>query len=283
MLGPMATLGTLPTRRGGILMLGLLFSACGGRAQRVDADSGTGGGASGGVVAGGTSGKADAGTKPEEGGATGAGVGGTAGIPSSVSGAAGVAAETTTSVGDLDHPPPELGSAPTLSPSFFWGTPNGGYRIGNWFVVGADGVMHDAVIGAVDPPRGNSTQACHVTGAAFADAVDLYAQLDHPWSRPVDLTAYSGLAFWARLDPPSAKLVVALNVEGPALLSEGSVTGLVSGSFPATADWQRFELPFTDATRTSSVVSIDFVVLGGGEALDLWIDELSLLCRGACP
>jgi hypothetical protein len=201
----------------------------------------------------------------------------------SVSNAAGAPADATIGVGDLDHPPPGLGNPPTDKPSFFWGSPDGGIRIGNWFVVGADAAVHDAVIDDVDPPRGDSTLACHVQGTAFADAVDLYAQLDHPSSRPVDLSAYSGLAFWARLNPPTAKLVVALNVEGPALLSEDSVTGLVSGSFPVTADWQRFELPFTDAARTSSVVSIDFVVLGGGEALDLWIDELSLLCAGACP
>jgi hypothetical protein len=265
-----------------MLMLGLLFPACGGRAHRADTDSSTGDGGRGGAIVSGTSGKADPGTKPGEGGATSDAVGGTGGLPDSISGAAGVAPDTTVSVGDIDHPPPGLGSAPTDKPSFFWGSSDKGYRIGNWFVVGANGTVHDAMIDALDPPRGDSTLACHVNGAAFADAVDLYAQLDHPSSRPVDLNAYSGLAFWARLSPPTAKLVVALNIEGAALLSEESVSGLVSASFPAAQNWQHFELPFVDASRTSSVVSIDFVVLGGGDAVDLWIDELSLLCRGAC-
>jgi hypothetical protein len=288
-----ATLGTIPTRRGRILMLGLLFFACGGRAQRADTGAGTAGGASGGAGLGGSdagAGSQSAGTdggSPARAGAGGGGsaaqgTSGQAAVAMAGNAAAGAPADATTSVGDFDHPLPGLDNLPTYSSSFFWGSPDTGVRLGNWFVTGADGDLHDAVIDAVDPPRGDSTLACRVNGAAFADAVDLYAQLDHPSSRPVDLSAYSGLSFWARLNPPTAKLVVALNVDGVALLSEASVTGLVSGSFLATADWQRFELPFGDAARTSSVRSIDFVVLRGGEALDLWIDELSL-CRGACP
>src|SRR5690242_18651942 len=105
-----ATLGTLRIRRGRILILGLLLAACGGRAQRSDPDSSTGGGPAGGDAATGTSGKADPGTMPGEGGATGEGVGGTAGMTGSSSNAGGAPVDTTTSVGDLDHPPPELGS-----------------------------------------------------------------------------------------------------------------------------------------------------------------------------
>jgi hypothetical protein len=169
------------------------------------------------------------------------------------------------------------------SPSFTWGTPDAGYHLGNWFVAGTNGRVSDARVEAVEPPRGDSTLACHVAGADFAEAVDLFAQLNHPFSEPVDLSSYAGLAFWVRLSPPNATLLVALNVGTRPLLSQSSLDGLFYQSFPATEGWERYELPFTDLERTTSVVNIDFVVLGGGDALDLWIDELSLLCRGPCP
>jgi hypothetical protein len=33
----------------------------------------------------------------------------------------------------------------------------------------------------------------------------------------------------------------------------------------------------------TAITSFDFVVGLGAESFDLWIDDLALLCRGACP
>jgi len=274
------------------LLLGALSSACGGRAERVGMvlDAGAQGGAAGtdggsagngassgaGIASGGTgAGGASAGR-----GGVAAGSGGTGLEDSGTSVAGAPATEMSTSFGDYDHIPDGL-MPPAGGSAFIWGLP-ADVHIGNWFVVSPSGVVHDARIDAIEPPRGDSEKACHASGSEFADGVDLYAQLNHPSNQPADLGRYAGLAFWARLTASGAKLVVVLNDGTGSLLSEGSFSGLPSDSFAATEQWQRFELPFTDPARTSAVVSLDFVVTGGGEALDLWIDDIELLCRGAC-
>jgi len=111
-------------------------------------------------------------------------------------------------------------------------------------------------------------------------AVDLWAQLNHPQGNGVDLSAYAGVSFWARLDSPSGELIVAFGANGQfsmvALVPEKAVS--VSG------DWAQFLVRFDDVKLDrTSVSSIDFVVGGSGEPLGLWVDDLGLLCQGSCP
>jgi len=189
-------------------------------------------------------------------------------------------------IDDMDHADENFPAVPPDSSSFFWR--GGTSSLGNWFVSSPDGIGGDARIDEIVPPRGDSKKACHVVGSKHDTGVDLWAQLNHPSSRPVDLSAFAGIAFWARLGSPSGKLVVAINDHNPGTFfsAEASQT-----PWPwlarrlADSEWERIVLLFDDFGRaldTSAVVSIDFVVGSGGESFDLWIDDLTLLCRGAC-
>jgi len=188
-------------------------------------------------------------------------------------------------IDDMDHADPSLPQVPPGSSSFFW---HGGTSfLGNWFVSSPDR-LRDAGFADILPPRGNSKKACHVNGSALDNGVDLWAQLNHPENRPVDLSAYAGIAFWARLDSPSGRFSVAFNAHKP----DPSFGAVNSSPGPSLVrrlggpDWERLILLFDDFGPTldsSAVASIDFIVGGAGEPFDLWIDDLMLLCRGICP
>lgn len=198
----------------------------------------------------------------------------------------------------MDHADDSLPTLPPGSSSFFWHSRTS-MGLGNWFVTSAERSLGDATVEDVLPPRGESKKACHITGSKVAGGVDLWAQLDHPSSRRVDLKAYAGIAFWARLNSPSGRLIVAINDDRPGTFFQAEAS---KTPWPAQRlavpdpEWHRFVLLFEDfrsptvdangANRPldpSGVVSIDFVAGIGGESFDLWIDDLALLCRGPCP
>ena len=201
-------------------------------------------------------------------------------------------------VDDMDHADSSLPAVPAGTSAFFWHsrTSNG---LGNWFVTSAERSLGDARIDDIVPPRGDSKKACHVTGSKLAGGVDMWAQLDHPSSRPIDLKAYAGVAFWARLDSPSGRFIVAINDHQPGTFFDGEVgksPWLAQRLAVSDSQWHRFVLLFDDfrqggananstghALDASAVVGIDFVVGASGESFDLWIDDLALLCRGTCP
>jgi hypothetical protein len=247
-----------------------MLSACGGRAIYDGATPGSSAGA------GGTNG-VDGGIASRGTGASGGPIEMTQGDD----GGMGLNPDATTSVklGDFDHLPDEFPKT-QLGSSFFWGGPND-IHLGNWFVASPGGASRDAPIGAVEPPRGDSTLACHVSGAEFAQGLDLFAELNHPNGSPISLSRYAGIAFWARTAAPE-KLSVALNDGTGSLQKEGGWGGAFSASFATSPGWQRFEVPFADPERVAAVASIDFVIVNGGEGVDLWIDDLTLLCRGSC-
>ena len=241
------------------------------------------------------------------GGTTATGGAGIGGGHAGASGSGGVAGSTGGSTdtggsatgGATEMPPIDLGDGdhagdgrPVVpgdsTGGFFWGgCGDGGWRIGNWFVTSDR--QRDAFPREIDPPRDTSTSARGATGADFPAGVVLWVQLDHPLNRPVNLTGCSAMSFWARLDSPSGRVVVALN--------DGSrASGLLDGrsSLPSTTiaigpDWQEFTLPFESfPIEVSSpdglqVASIEFFVGDGGESFDLWVDDLALVCSGACP
>jgi hypothetical protein len=193
----------------------------------------------------------------------------------------------------MGFPPPPPGGA-----GFWW--PLG--PLGNWFLgsAGADlSAPHgDAVAASIVPPRGASLKARRVQGDGLASGLDLSAQLNHPTGGPVDLRAYDGVSFWARLSSPSGRLVVALGQHHGStfLLAESTRSPCFARSIAASDQWQRFVLRFDDFRQgvisgntsglplaTNAVSTIDFVVGLNGESFELWIDDLALLCRGVCP
>jgi hypothetical protein len=190
-------------------------------------------------------------------------------------------------------PPPPPGGA-----GFWW--PLG--PLGNWFFgsAGSDwsSTPHgDAVADSIVPPRGDSKKARHVQGDGLANGTDLLAQLDHPTGRSIDLHAYLGISFWARLSSPSGRLIVALGQDNgaPFLPAESSQFPYFAQSISVSDQWERFILLFSDFRQgvttgstsgvplaANAIASIDFVVGLKGESFDLWIDDLSLLCPGVC-
>ena len=258
------------------VLLAVPLCSCGGNAERTlagetDSQGGSSSAEGGASVSGGSVSQALGGRNDGGSGGISGGPAGSGGMGASVGG--GPANMT---FGDFDQPSPGLPQVPDGSPSFFWGSPSE-VHIGNWFVTSSDGFSADARVGIIEPPRGDSTLACHASGAQFARGVDLYVQLDHPGNRPVDLSHYTGLSFWARLTASNPNLLVVLNDGSGSLPEEGSFVGLPAATFAASEEWQQFEMAFSDPARASAVVSIDFVVSDGGEALDLWIDEVTLL------
>jgi hypothetical protein len=167
-----------------------------------------------------------------------------------------------------------------LPSTFFWGSPSP-TRIGNWFVSWSDGSTKDAGIAVIDPARGDSQKAREIQSGQPGRSADLWAQLDHPAGRPVDVSAYRGVAFWARLTGGSGKLVVAIDGGSGASASAKARGG--DPPFPAQTlavsdGWQQFVLRFEDfGLQPTAVASLDFVVAGDTEAFDLWIDDLALL------
>jgi hypothetical protein len=245
-----------------------LLLGCGGRAQ------GNGGPQ---ASAGDTSSIAGA---PNEAPATG---GNQASAGGGVGGAGGGAFGGGSTINTLDDEN-RAGGAPMapFPPAIFWQAPGGQWKIGNWFLT-SDGV-HDVGLSPIEPPREGSTQARHVSGDGFPEGVVLWLQLDHPRGGLVDLSAYAGLTFWARMSSSDRKLDV--------LLNDGSTapapwTALPPGSYASVAIgsvWQQVTLSF-EALGVSEpkATSIDFHVGDGGKSYDLWIDDLAFFCVGPCP
>jgi hypothetical protein len=136
-----------------------------------------------------------------------------------------------------------------------------------------------------------------VQSGGLSSGLDLYAQLNHPSWAPVDLSLYSGVSFWARLSSVSGRLIVGLreNIAGPFLTAESTQSPYFAQSIAVSDQWEHFILLFDDFRQgvvsgntsglplaTNAISTIDFVVGLNGEAFDLWIDDLAVLCRGVC-
>ena len=269
---------------GRVIVVVLLAAGCGGVSSRSRGSEKSDAGASN----GGTTANA------------GAGSGGTDVGASGVAGSTSGGDATRGSGGAAEEPQPvELGDGdnagdgrPTLpaglsTGAFFWqGCGDIGWKIGNWFVTSDR--QRDAFDRDIDPPRDGSTKAHGVTGADLDAGVALWVQLDHVLSRPVKLSGCSAMSFWARLESPSGRVVVALNDGSRASgLLDGQST-LPSRTLDVGADWQELTLPFESFSQDlpadgPSVASFEFFVGEGGEKFDLWIDDLALVCSGGCP
>ncbi|MCL2448999.1 MAG: hypothetical protein FWD17_08640 [Polyangiaceae bacterium] len=165
------------------------------------------------------------------------------------------------------------------SPSvFLWS-----HGIGNWFLLGPPPASQtsDAPTADIVPPLNTYTTAFRVQGSGGDGGLDLFAQLNHPQGSPVDLSAYYGIGFWAKLDGASNSVLVALTSSQPYFNASGKVPSVMVA---VPNDWAQFTIPFSSfGVDGSSVANIDFVAGAGGGAFDLWVTQLVLLCRGACP
>jgi hypothetical protein len=225
----------------------------------------------GGSVSGEAGGTATAGTSAAPG--DGDGQGGRAGAPSD--------SPSVAVVDDMDHTDDGYPNLPSGS-GFWWGPPDA-VHLGNWFVSSAGRATTDASIEEIDPPRGQSTRACHVAGANFETGVDLSAELDHPQHRAVDVSAYTGFTFWVKLASPSRNLTVAISTGARYFDAQTNMMPLPSRTLTVSDAWQEIVLTFDEFNLESSdVASIDFVAGEGGEPFDLWVDDLAFLCRGPC-
>jgi hypothetical protein len=190
-------------------------------------------------------------------------------------------------LGDGDHAGQDGQPAlPTDSTGgFFWRQcGSAGWRIGNWFVTSDR--TRDASPREIDPPRGGSTQARGVAGTDLAEGAVLWVQLDHPSNRAVSLAGCSAMSFWARLESPSGRVLVALNDGSSGGGSLDGRSALPSLTLNVGLDWEEIVLPFESfglVGEELSVASIEFFVGEGAESFDLWIDDLALICSAGCP
>jgi hypothetical protein len=259
-----------------LAFIGLILIGCGGRASVDGANEvGTSGagspgaiGGSAGNVPGGAGGTTQAGGITQAGGTMQAGgttVGGSAGYVTI----------------DNEHADDGRPVAP-ISSAFFWGSNSAGWRIGNWFVTSDK--VRDALLSPIEPPRADSTEARRANGQGFASGVVLWLQLDHPFGRAVDLSAYSGIEFWARLKSATSAVVVSLNDGSHAAGALDGRATLPSVSLTADYTWQQFTLPFNAfGLSDPKITTVEFFVGDKGETFDLWVDDFALTCSGACP
>jgi hypothetical protein len=176
----------------------------------------------------------------------------------------------------VDHTDSEL-AVPEGSGAFWW---FGG--LGNWFVTAPapDPYTRDATAAEIVPPRGDSTKAYRVEDEGRERGVDLWAQLNHPGGRPMDLSAFAGISFWARLDG-SEQLKVGVN-SGVSYFDAPS--DVPTHTVAVSPEWRQYTLRFSElGADVRGVVSFDFIVGEGGDPFDFWLDDLGLFCDGACP
>jgi len=257
----------------------LLALGCGGRARGDGPSSSDSPSAAGSGPLSGNAGKTGGeGAGPAGGGASGVGAAGSAGKGGLDSGV-----HATEVTFDDEQPTDGRPIAPTAA-AIFWGSSSTGWRIGNWFVTTDTDKTRDVGLSIIEPPRGASKQARRVKGQDQPRGAVLWLQLDHPLDRVVMLKAYSGVTFWARLESATGALVVSLNGGAHPPGSFEDRESLPSVPLTVGDSWQQFTLPF-DAfgAEEPSASSIEFLVGQGGEAYDLWIDDLALTCSGTCP
>ncbi len=186
-------------------------------------------------------------------------------------------AKTVVVLDDVDHTGSEYPPLPPGSSGFFW---RGG--LGNWFVTSADGGNQDAPIEETVTSEARTGKAYHVSGDGQGLGVDLWAQLNHPSGRPVDLSGYSGIKLKARLTGRTGALIVAFGANGQFF---GGGANSPQVAFDAATAWQTLTVRFDEVVNldSSAISSIDVVVASGDAPFDLWVDDLALLCDGQCP
>lgn len=156
----------------------------------------------------------------------------------------------------------------------------------------------------LDPPRGASTVGLHARGMNLPGGYDIFVDF-HPTTQPlgnlVDWSGYAGLAFWARSASGNDLITVAvvddLAYEG-APFREQMYQAAAAGRTWHTRrvltsrEWERHVILFEDLRqegaepsrplRANAINAIHFVLGAGGGAFETYLDDVTLLCRGAC-
>ena len=241
-----------------LLVLLVTVAACGGNVAK-DAPGSAGAGETAGTPAAAAAGSASGGAT-SVGGAT----------PSNSAGT-----NTVQLIDDADYGGSDNRAVPPGSSAFFWSG-----HLGNWFVTSSDGATTDAHVDTPDASADPTGKAYHASGKQ-GEGVDLWAQLNHPAGSALDLGAYSGISFKARLSGATESLRVAFSANGESFVSERVFP---NQRFTATPDWQTFTLKFADVGLDAPAISsIDFVVEPQRGPFELWIDDAALLCAATCP
>lgn len=176
----------------------------------------------------------------------------------------------------------------------------------SWFTRSVDstGLSTSAELVAPSPPLGMSKKAWHLRTAADSGGVDVRLDIHAPGFPRVlypDLRAYAGIAFWARGDADNDDLLVAIeddNVIAPSYAQAAAgAKPWFTHSLKVAPDWRRYILLFddfrqVDATgrpsgtgqlNAAAVWSIHFIAGLSRRAGGVWVDDVALLCKGACP
>lgn len=192
--------------------------------------------------------------------------------PGDNSGAAGAAPVVPTvpaASESLDDPSGIYPDAPGNGSAFFWR-----WGLGNWFVARSDGTHRDATYEAL------ATGKVWKAPAELGGATDLWAQLNHPSGKPIDLSAYQGMTFDARLVDGAAQLVVALSAGGDLSVAERTSA---AQRFELDETWRSYALDFGEGGASAAVSSFDFVVATPRSAGELQVRNVALSCNATCP
>ena len=230
----------------------------------------------GGTTQGGSAGAAS-GSGPGGGSGGAAPAAGTgAGPQAGAQGASGANGTSAVVLDDVDHNDTEL-ALPEGSAAFGWL-----YGFGNWFVTAPapDPYYRDATAADIVPPRGDSTKAYRVADEGRESGVDLWAQLHHPGGEALDLSAFAGITFWAKLEG-SEQLKFGVN---PGVSYFAAPSEVPTRTLAVSNEWRQFSLRFSElGADVHAIASFDFIVGEGGDKFDLWVDDLGLFCDEECP
>jgi hypothetical protein len=133
--------------------------------------------------------------------------------------------------------------------------------------------------------------------------MDLYLDMHapgFPHTLYPDLSAYAGIAFWARSDSPEQQITLAVEDDKVVASSYDEARRSNKPWFtrrvPVGATWRRHIVLFDDLRQvasdgvsanarlhTGAVWSFHFLAGLDRAGADLWIDDLALLCHGPCP
>lgn len=172
--------------------------------------------------------------------------------------------------------------------------------LGSWFFTAPPKPgLPMAVVAAVDPSRGSSQRAWRVPLPEGSAPVSLRVDLHGPKFPAVpfaDLSAYAGIAFWSRGSLPSIHLVAAVEDSASGRVNvhqAGPLSGPLGFTQPVKvgSEWRRHIILFDDLVAldeskgkldTTALWAVNFVA-DSASAAELWIDDVALLCKGACP
>jgi hypothetical protein len=114
----------------------------------------------------------------------------------------------------------------------------------------------------------------------------------------VDFSGRSGFSFWARTTGADTTFIFSVSDTAATpdysfFLTEGTPASWPSIKLAASAEWRQYTVLFTDLHRThplaankpldlARVTGVHFVTGYGVPPVDFWIDDISVLCRGAC-